>query len=282
MAVLEPLETLFYGTTGPPEPLPPALLHLYGPLRFPRPADRPYVISNFVTTLDGVVSWNAAGQGGGGEISGHNPQDRMVMGLLRAVADAVVVAAGTLRSAPGHLWTAEAVSPALADAYRELRQALGRPGPPLNVIVTASGNLDLSRRLFQSGLVPVLVVTTDAGASRLAAAAALPRVEVVAAGPGPRLRAGAVLAAINQRRPNGLVLLEGGPQLLGDFLAERRLDELFLTISPQLAGRDEGGGRPGLVAGHSFAPAQPLWSTLASLKRAGSFLFARYADIGPR
>ena len=56
----------------------------------PRHAARPHVIGNFVTSLDGVVSLGIPGKAGGGEISGFNPHDRMVMGLLRAAADAVV------------------------------------------------------------------------------------------------------------------------------------------------------------------------------------------------
>ena len=88
-------------------PLPIELATLYGSLRFPQPATRPYVIGNFVTTLDGVVSLNAPGQAGGGEISGFNHHDHMVMGILRAVADAVIVGAGTLRASPRHLWIAE-------------------------------------------------------------------------------------------------------------------------------------------------------------------------------
>ena len=64
----------------------------------PRHATRPHVIGNFVTSLDGVVSLGIPGKAGGGEISGFNPHDRMVMGVLRAAADAVVVGAGTLRA----------------------------------------------------------------------------------------------------------------------------------------------------------------------------------------
>jgi riboflavin biosynthesis pyrimidine reductase len=64
---------------------------------------------------------------------------------------------------------------------------------------------------------------------------------------------------------------------MGDFFAEQCLDELFLTLAPQVAGRDAARDRPGLVAGHSFAPERPLWGTLVGVKRAGSHLFLRYA-----
>src|SRR5512135_1351510 len=158
MTPLAPLETLLDRIGGDDIPLPPGLATLYGPLRFPLQKVRPYVIGNFVTTLDGVASLSAPGLSGGGPISGSNPHDQMVMGLLRAVADAVIVGAGTLRSVPNHLWTAEYIFPALSDSYRRLRAALGKSEPPLNVIVTARGEIDTGLPVFRSGAVKVLVV----------------------------------------------------------------------------------------------------------------------------
>src|SRR4051794_871996 len=93
---LTPLESLYDTSEGDELPLPPDLASLYGSFRLRRGS----IIGNFVTTLDGVVSLGVPGQSGGGEISGFNQHDRMLMGLLRAVADAVVVGAGTLRSVP--------------------------------------------------------------------------------------------------------------------------------------------------------------------------------------
>src|SRR5687768_15654618 len=143
MNALAPLETLCEVSWERCQelPLPPELDALYGRLLFPPHPNRPYVIGNFVTTLDGVVSLSIPGRSGGGEISGFNPHDRMVMGLLRAAADVVVVGAGTLRaSSPDHVWTAEYIYPPLAEAYCALRRALGKPEPPLNVVVTGSGD----------------------------------------------------------------------------------------------------------------------------------------------
>jgi riboflavin biosynthesis pyrimidine reductase len=64
---------------------------------------------------------------------------------------------------------------------------------------------------------------------------------------------------------------------MGDFFAERCLDELFLTLAPQIAGRDGSIERPGLITGKRFAPEHPLWGTLIGVKRGGSHLFLRYA-----
>src|ERR1051326_3331512 len=82
-----------------------ALRERYGSdLRIPLREDRPTVIANFVSTLDGVVSFQTPDAMGGGEISGFFEPDRFVMGLLRTLADAVLVGAGTLRAAPKHRW----------------------------------------------------------------------------------------------------------------------------------------------------------------------------------
>ena len=91
------------------------------------------------------------------------------------------------------------------------------------------------------------------------------------------LSARSILAAVNRVRPSELILVEGGPHLLGDFFAEQCLDEQFLTLSPQVAGRNGAPARPGLVAGKRFAPEHPLWGTLVGVKRGGSHLFLRYA-----
>src|SRR4029450_11929212 len=78
--------------------LTPELQRLYGgDLSFPKPdSNRPYVIGNFVETIDGVVSFRIPGRSGGGEISGGSDEDRLVMGLLRSVSDAVLVGSRTV------------------------------------------------------------------------------------------------------------------------------------------------------------------------------------------
>jgi riboflavin biosynthesis pyrimidine reductase len=201
----------------------------------------------------------------------------MVMGLLRAAADAVIVGAGTLHAASAnHRWTADYIYPDLAEAFRSLRSALGMADPPLNVVVTASGKLDPPRRLFRSGEAPVLIVTTAEGAGRIEADGLPESVEVAVVGEAGPIGARAILAAVCRARPCERILIEAGPRLTGDFVAEQQLDELFLTVAPQVAGRDDALPRPGFVAGKRFAPEDPRWGTLVGLKRGGSHLFLRY------
>ena len=278
MNEVAPLESLWEVSTdtGVDLPLPTDLRRLYGPLRFPAHENRPYVIGNFVSTLDGVVSLNVPGQSGGGPISGEFPQDRMVMGLLRAVADAVVVGAGTLRAVRNHVWTPDYVWPQLADAYTALRAQLGKEGQPLNVIVTASGLIDFDRRVFQSDEVPVLIITTPEGRDNIGRREVPQSVQVAALDSAGSLTSRQILDSINEVRASDVILVEGGPQLIGDFFADQCLDELFLTLAPQIAGRDDSVERPGFVAGKIFAPDNPMWSRLAGVKRGGSHLFLRY------
>ena len=278
MSTLAPLEGLYDGAAGSALPLPPELATLFGALEFPSHPGRPLVLGNFVTTLDGVVSLHAPGSEGGSAISGSDSHDRMVMGLLRAAVDAVIVGAGTVRAAAAqHLWTADAVFPSLAGAYSSLRTALGKPGPPLTVIVTARGEIDRNRRVFRSGEVPVLIVTTSHGAQRLGEQGLPPSVQITPVKSAGSLTARSILDAVLRACPSDLILVEGGPHLIGDFFAERCLDELFLTLAPQIAGRDGSAERPGLVAGRVFAPEHPLWGTLIGVKRGGSHLFLRYS-----
>ena len=274
---LSPLETLFEVDLGNEIPLPETLGDLYGRLQLPSPAGRSYVFSNFVSTLDGVVSLDEPGYMDPGEISGDNSHDRLVMGLLRAVSDVVIAGASALRSAPGHIWTPEFIYPDLAPAFRDLRSHLGLPAHPLNVILTARGTLDLSLPLFQNGEVPVMVLTSSQGAERLKAQGIPPEIEVVEFLTSGLLNATEILEAVRAVNPARRVLVEGGPTLHARFLGENLLDELFLTLAPQIAGREASNPRPGLVAGRIFAPVEPKWGALVSVKRAGDHLFTRYS-----
>src|SRR5579863_4464524 len=126
--------------------LPQELRRMYdGDLNFcTSAAARPLVIANFVSTLDGVVSYGTKDESGGSTISGSNPADRFIMGLLRASADAVMVGSGTLRDVSAKsLWTPEYVYPNAKHLYEEYRVDTQRkPKYPLLVIVSGSGQLE--------------------------------------------------------------------------------------------------------------------------------------------
>ena len=269
---MEPLTLLFDETTGMQLPLPPELLELHGPLRMTARLDRPHVYANFVASVDGIVAVDPP-RGTGGEMSGGNEHDRAVMGLLRAVADAVVVGGGNLRAEGDHVWTGERICPELAESYARLRAAMGKAAAPLQVVVSGSGDLDLSRAVF-SGAAPSVVVTTVAGAARLQGQRATVRVVVPQPGVG-WIPLAAVLQAV-ELGPGALVLVESGPTSTTRFLAEGAVDELFLTRSPFFVGRSGELPTLGLLEGRFFSPGT-LRGRLLSARRSGDFLLLRYA-----
>ncbi len=271
------LETLYANPHGKLLPLPPRLARLYGVLRMPQARRRPHVISNFVTTLDGVVSLNEKGHASGGDISGFSAEDRAVMGLLRAVVDVIIVGSGTLEVDRRHVWTAERIYPPFANDYRRLRRALGKDATPLMVVVSGSGRIDLSLPLFASGEMRSLVVTSVAGGKRLRRQRGPEFVEIRTARGGGTISARAILDQVRRVTSGKMILVEGGPRLMGDFYSAGLLDEQFLTLAPQVAGREQGDRRLSLVMGRRFAPRDPLWGKLIDLRRCGSHLFLRYA-----
>ena len=238
--------------------------------------DRPTIVANFVSTIDGVVAFDTAGQSGGGEVSGFADSDRFVMGLLRAMADVVLVGAGTVRAAPGHEWTARHVRPASTAAYAEWRAALGIARPqPTTIVATGRGDLDPGHPGLSAPDVPVIVATTRAGAGRLGSErlGANARLEIVDDGDSVTAQD---LLEIARTAGAGLVLCEGGPHLIGDLLRAGLLDELFLTVAPQIAGRDVGAERFSLAEGIAFDVAGAPWGRLGSVRRSDDHLFLRY------
>lgn len=261
------LELLFETPGLPAARLPPPLAELYGG---ELGLQRPLLYANFVTSLDGVTAIDPEAAGQGGLISGGQPADRFLMGLLRAFADVVLIGAGTLRAESKHVWTPGRVYPPAADAFVLLRESLGlAPGLPL-AVVTASGEVDSTLPALAGGL----ILTTAAGASRLGSHAPA-GTRVLALGDGPMVAMPDAIAAL---RAEGFesILSEGGPHLFGQLLEARLVDQLFLTLSPLLAGREQGASQVGLVEGTSLLPGIELRGRLLSARRSGSHLFLRY------
>jgi riboflavin biosynthesis pyrimidine reductase len=279
-----PLELLWSAAEDPiPEadtrggPLPPDLAKRFeGELSINLKADRPTIVGNFVSSLDGVVALGETEpHAGGGEISGFSDADRYMMALLRCLADVIVVGAGTLRVGPRHVWNAAHLQPALASVFAAWRSELLLTPQPTTIVVTARGDLDAKHAGLKAPDVPVIVVTTQAGAARLAALPFSPNVRIEAVGKGSRVPAGALLEVIRGTGAR-LALCEGGPHLFGEILRARLVDELFLTVAPQVIGRDASDHRFSFVEGTSFGGGHGRWTTLSSIHRAGDDLFLRY------
>jgi len=261
-----------------------------GDLHFPTGfAQRPYIIANFVCTLDGVSSFKVKGRSGGSTISGSDPADRFIMGLLRASVDAIMVGAGTVHDvSPEGLWIPEYTYPDAKHLFMDYRlKVRHKPSYPLVVVVSGSGRLELERAIFRTPEVRTVVLTTLAGQSELAKAGAarLGSVEIhaldaldTAGSIDPLL----MMQFLRSHFGVEILLHEGGPTLFGKFLAAGATDELFLTLSPQIAGRGEHTTRPGIVQGVEFGPNLAPWFRLLSAKSKGEYLYLRYDRIRVR
>jgi len=213
---------------------------------------------NFVASADGAVAVD--GLSGGL----HAPGDKEVFGLLRELADVVLVGAGTVRSEG---YRGARTSPARETRRRDRGQA---PVPPI-AVVTARGDLDPGAALFTDTTVPPLVLTAAdaAGAARRALAGTGTEVVPVSAGDPTVTDPDTVVRALADR---GLtrVLCEGGPALFGALLAAGRVDELCLSLAPQLVG----GGAGRIVTGGGLDGPRPLH--LASVVAHEDGLLLRY------
>lgn len=184
--------------------------------------ERPWVLANMVTSLDG----SAAVEGRAGGLS--HPADRELFHRLRGLADVILVGAATVRQ--------ERYGPArLPDDVQRARTAEGRPAVPDIAVVTRSLDLDLEGRLFAespSHQPPVVVTCAASDPRRRAEVAEV--AEVVVAG-DDAVDLDAALAALG-RRGASVVLSEGGPALLGQLVHGGLLDELCLTLAPLMGG----------------------------------------------
>ena len=210
--------------------------------------------ANFVSSADGA----AYVDGRSGGLS--SPGDKRIFGLLRVLADVVLVGAGTART--------EEYKPARhRDTLASLRE--GRPATASIALVTRSLDLDLGTPLFTETPADARTIVITCGSSPADRRAEVAKVaDVIVAGETEvDLTQGVAELA---KRGLSRVICEGGPHLLGSLAAAGLVDELSLTVSPTLAG--PGAGR--IIAGPALP--NPAKMTLAAVLAEDDFLFCRY------
>jgi riboflavin biosynthesis pyrimidine reductase len=227
---------------------------------YPKSLTRPWVRANAIGSLDGAAttSGTSGGLGGAG--------DRWLFAVQRELADVIVVGAGTAR--------AENYGGArMSVAQRRRRQFRGQTEVPPIALVTRSGRLDHDMRALTDSEVPPLVLTSATSADTARGLVGSAAEVINCSGPDPDQVDPAVL--LDRLGDRGLVrvLTEGGPSLLGTFVAETLLDELCLTSAPVLVG------------GTAVRIASGTAEVLTSMRRAhvltddDGYLYSRYVRV---
>ena len=215
--------------------------------------ERPYVLVNFIATVDGRSTF----AGRSGQLGDDG--DRALFHGLRERADAVLVGTRTL--------TVEGYGRMLGRAERrERRLAQGRSAEPLTCLVSRSGSVPSDLPLLAEPEARVVIFTS----AELRLDGAQADIDVVRLDPGA-LTLTTVLRRLRDDYETELLLCEGGPMMFGSLLEEDLVDELFLTVSPTLAG---GGSSPTITSGTEFPALRPL--RLSWILERENFLYLRY------
>jgi riboflavin biosynthesis pyrimidine reductase len=188
----------------------------------PAPPDRPYVLVNMVTSIDGKATIDGTEQGLG------STTDQRLMRELRTSADLVISGASTLRATG----TSSRVRD---DDLIALREQRGQTPHPIAATLSASGDLPLEKLFFTARDFEAVIYVTDATSeARREAIEATGRRAVVLSGDIVT----EMLAHMRRELGVAVVLIEGGPTLNGDLFERGLVDDFFLTLGPVVVGGD--------------------------------------------
>jgi riboflavin biosynthesis pyrimidine reductase len=244
----------------------------------------PHTYLMFVTTVDGIAVPLESGQRGGSEIALRHLKDNpLAVGSLAdnralqygwATADAVLGGAGILRDNPSATWYPR---------DKDLQDLLRKGNPrPVRAVVTGSGEVDLKHPVFNpknDEWLPV-VFTTMKGEEKLKN-----QTKRLRAKPTKTYAIGdrsvdltKAVAILRKDYNTKLLDIQGGPVLAGGVVKAMLVDEVRLTVAPQIMGdlNSEGKRRPGFVTGVHFGIEDSPLAELEALGVSGSHIFLRY------
>jgi 5-amino-6-(5-phosphoribosylamino)uracil reductase len=226
-----------------------------------RSDERPRVLLNMVSTLDGRATLRGRSAG----VSG--PADRALFHGLRSAVDGVLIGAGTVRAERyGRMIS--------APATREERVRRGLSAEPLACVVSGRLVLDADLPLLGEPDAHVVLITSSSASlpehTSLAA-----RIDYVRSGGGEGVQLAAALSELGERFQIRTLLCEGGPHLARQLIAAGLIDELFLSLSPTLAAGEPAAGEAlRILAGAELDP--PVNLELLGVLSSASYLFLRY------
>lgn len=225
-------------------------------------ADRPYTVLSWAMSLDGYLDDTT-----GRRLVLSNEEDLDRVDALRAACDAVLVGAGTVRADDPRLVVRSA-------NRRAHRVAAGQSSSPRKVTITRRADLDPSAAFFTADDGPRTVYcgthVVDRARQRLSAVAS-----VVCLGDEPTMaQATTHLAEIGVRR----LLVEGGQQVLTQFLAGGLADELHAVVAPLFVTDSRA---PRVVGDQPLPWNRDRRAHLAEARAIGDVVLLRYA-LSPR
>jgi riboflavin-specific deaminase-like protein len=227
------------------------------------PSSRPYLVLNMISSADGRATLG----GRSGPLGGR--ADSELLHGLRTTVDAVMAGAGTVR--------AERYSRLVCEEHdREIRRARGLSEEPLVCVVSGRLALDETIPLLADPQARVAIVTASQASLPLECRA---HIDYVRAARDGVLDLEAAMVELRERLGVRTVLCEGGPHLNSHLLAAGLVDELFLTLSPKLAGGDVTSETLRILSGPELDP--PATLELLGVAEHDSYLFLRYRVLAP-
>jgi riboflavin biosynthesis pyrimidine reductase len=250
----------------------------------------PHTYLMFVTTIDGIAVPLESGQRGGSEIAlrqlkdnpiaAGGPTDNRALQYGWATADAVLGGAGILRDNPSATWYPR---------DKDLQDLLMKGNrKPIRAVVTGRGELDLKHPVFnpKRDEWQSVIFTTKRGEEKLKNQ--VKRLQTQGYKPLQSAKTYAIgdtnvdltkaVGILRKDYKTKLLDIQGGPILAASAVKAMLVDELRLTVSPQIMGdlNSEGRRRPGFVAGIHFGLEDSPLAELAAIGVSGSHIFLRY------
>ena len=232
-----------------------------------RHPSRPFVLVNMAMTADGkIATANRAVS------SFSSTRDREHLLELRAMADAVMAGARTVDSAAINLGPGPA-------KFRWLRLRRGLAEYNLRIVASGSGSVNPQAEIFRHRFSPIIVLTT-----RSASRAKLREVRAVAdevkVFGRHKLNLRAALCWLREKWGVKRLLCEGGAELNAALFQAGLVDELHLTICPQIFG---GRDAPTVAGGGGFGRIEGVARyQIGSFRRLGDEVFAVFKPVRQR
>jgi 5-amino-6-(5-phosphoribosylamino)uracil reductase len=224
-----------------------------------------FIFSNLATSVDGKIATASRAYYPLG-----TAEDRRVMGVLRAQADAVIVGAGTLRTFH---------SPMLIDVEgaAKTRKPRGRKKQPINIVVSSNLEGISPTWDFFTSKQTKKILFCQSGTSEVQIKKFKPFSEIFIL----EKKGSVAVQIVRILKKLGIkkLLVEGGGGLMWDFAKPGLIDEFHVTLTPKILG---GIKAPTLVDGTGFEPKQVLNLKLKECRQFGDELYLVYKKTSKR